>query len=88
MLLAIDVEGAKTVCHKFPKALKIFIKTPSLKVLKERLMKRNSEKPATIDLRLKRAKKELSEARHYDAVIVNDRLTSALKKLKEIIQEI
>jgi len=85
VLLCIDVKGAKTVAQEFPEALKIFIKAPSLKVLENRLKARGSESKESLALRLKIARKELKEAKHYDYVVINADLTKALSKLQEIV---
>ncbi len=85
VLLCIDVKGAKTVCWKFPKAVKIFIKTSSLAALKERLLKRGSEARADMDVRLETARRELKEAKSYDHVVVNDNLPKAARKLEQIV---
>jgi len=87
VLLCIDVKGAKTVAKEFPQALKIFIKTPSLKVLKERLSARGSESSQSLKLRLKVARQELKEAASYDHVVVNSDLKNALKNLLQIVKE-
>lgn len=88
VLLCIDVNGAKHICQKFPKAVKIFIKTPSLEVLKERLMKRGSETPEIVHLRFERAQQELREANFYDHIIVNDHLQTAFSKLVSTVKKI
>ncbi len=85
VLLCIDVKGAKTVASEFPQALKIFIKAPSLKVLEVRLKARGSESRESLSLRLKVARKELKEAKHYDHVIINADLNRALEKLEQIV---
>lgn len=85
VLLCIDVEGAKTVCRRFPEAVKIFIKTSSPDVLKRRLEQRGSEDTARIRLRLKRARRELKEAASYDYIVVNDSLKDAYRDLEGII---
>ena len=85
VLLCIDVKGAKTVCRKFPGAVKIFIKTSSLAILKERLHKRGSEARAAMDVRLETARRELREVKHYDYVVVNDNLHKVARKLYKIV---
>lgn len=85
VLLAIDVKGAKVVWRKFPKAVKIFVKTPSWKVLKERLYKRASESKEILSVRLRTARLELKEAKYYAHVVINDKLPKAYKKLESII---
>ena len=89
VLLCIDVKGAKTVAQEFPQALKIFIKAPSLKVLESRQKARGSESKESLALRLKVARQELKEAKHYDHVVINADLNKALGTLQQIIcQEI
>jgi len=56
VLLCIDVKGARNVVRAFPRALKIFIKAPSLKILEARLKARGSESRETLALRLKVAR--------------------------------
>ncbi|MBI5023716.1 MAG: guanylate kinase [Candidatus Omnitrophica bacterium] len=85
VLLCIDVKGARTVCRKFPRAVKIFIKTSSLAILKKRLRKRGSEAGSVMDVRLETARRELREAKHYDYVVVNDNLHKAARKLYKIV---
>lgn len=85
VLLCIDVNGAKTVAREFPQALKIFIKTPSMKILEARLKARGSESRASIDLRLKVARRELKEVKFYDYVVINADLNKALGTLQQIV---
>lgn len=85
VLLCIDVKGAKKACRKFPRAVKIFIKTASLLILKERLRKRGSEARAAMDVRLETARRELKEAQRYNYVVVNDNLPKAARKLYKIV---
>ena len=85
VLLCIDVKGAKTVRRAYPDSVTIFIKTPSWNILKQRLEHRGSEAKKDLSLRLSVAKKELLEAKHYDHIVVNGRLPTALWHLKNII---
>lgn len=86
VLLCVDVKGAQTIRKFFgKKAISIFITTPHLKILKERLKKRSTEDKKEIEKRLKRVKIELSYKKKYDHVVVNDRFDKALKKLKSLL---
>lgn len=85
VLLCIDVKGARHVRREFPDALTVFIKTPSMKVLRQRLHKRASESKANLDLRLKVARQELKEASRYDHVVVNGRLDVAFRELERLV---
>ena len=86
VLLCIDVKGAAVVRKEFPDALNIFIKTPSLKALRDRLTKRASETRETLAVRLAVARAELKEAGHYDHVVVNGRLDHAVRQLERIVR--
>jgi guanylate kinase len=83
VLLCIDVKGAKEVWQKCPDAFKVFIRTPTLAILKERLKKRGTENPQDLKVRLNTARHELAQAKHYDYVIVNDDLAKAYRKLEK-----
>ena len=84
VLLCIDVKGAKVVHRQIPEAIMIFIKVPSLAILKKRLSGRGTESQKSLDLRFKIAKQELKEAKHYKYIVINDRLSTAHKELEKI----
>ena len=86
VLLCIDVKGARTVRRKFPKAVAVFIKTSSLKVLAARLKGRGSEKKDIMRIRLRTAQAELKEMKNYNHVIINDNLRTAYARLEVIIK--
>ncbi|ETR73769.1 MAG: Guanylate kinase [Candidatus Magnetoglobus multicellularis str. Araruama] len=81
VLLEIDVQGMQQIVDKFPDAITIFIKPPSLEVLKSRLERRGTDAPDVIEKRLLNAKKELSYDHLYQHHIVNDNLKTAAQKL-------
>ena len=73
------------MAQEFPQALKIFIKTPTLKILEARLKARGSEDRESLEMRLKIARRELKEAKHYDHVVINADLNKALAALQQIV---
>ena len=85
ILLDIDVQGAVKIKKQYKDALMIFITTPSLKILKERLIKRNKDSLDVIKTRLENAKKELTYLPKYDYLILNDKLDESIEKAKSII---
>jgi guanylate kinase len=87
VLLCIDVQGARQVKRKAPEALLIFVKTPSLADLRRRLLRRGTDFPKAVALRLKTAAKELKEAGRYDHIIVNDDLSRARHELEDLVGE-
>lgn len=88
VLLCIDVKGAREIKKKFPKnSILIFIVPPNAQELARRTRQRAREDKTEMRKRLAFAKTELSFAKRYDYVIVNDNFTKALKELESIIIE-
>jgi guanylate kinase len=85
ILLCIDVKGAKSVWRRYPDAIKIFIKTPTIAELKKRLKGRGTENKKDFAVRLSNARKELKMAKLYDFIVNNDKFNVAYKKLEKII---
>ena len=85
ILLDIDVQGAVKIKKQYKEALMIFITTPSLKVLKERLIKRNKDSMSVIKRRIENAKKELTYLPKYDYLILNDKLDKSIQEVKSVI---
>ncbi|MBO7611211.1 MAG: guanylate kinase [Elusimicrobia bacterium] len=85
ILLDIDVQGAVKIKKQYKNALMVFITTPSLKILKERLIKRNKDSMEVIKRRIENAKKELTYLPKYDYLILNDKLDKSIEEAKSII---
>ena len=86
VILEIDVQGAFMVKQKMPEAKLVFIAPPSTKELENRLRGRGTEDEATIEMRLKNALWELSQANKYDFVLTNDTVSNATEKFIEIVK--
>ncbi|NND72122.1 MAG: guanylate kinase [Rhodothermales bacterium] len=81
VLLDIDVLGAGRVKKKFgDQALAIFVAPPSLEVLKTRLVDRKTEDSESIDLRISRARMEISMADRFDHSVVNEDIDKAISE--------
>ncbi len=88
MLLDLDVKGALNVKKLFHEtALLLFIKPPSMAVLKERLKGRESEDENSLNVRLERAYLELGYADQFDEVVVNDNLDKTVDIVTAIISK-
>ena len=86
ILLDLDVKGALNLKKLFPdNSLLLFIKPPSMEVLKERLKGRGSEDEVSLKVRLQRARLELEYAERFDQVVVNDDLEVAANTVTAII---
>lgn len=82
----VDAQGGINLKKIFGNnALSIFIKPPSLFVLEQRLKNRRTETAEQIEMRLKKAKEELSYANQFDYVLLNDNLEKACYEIKKII---
>jgi guanylate kinase len=84
IVLVIDTQGALKI-KKLLQATYIFIRPPSLEILRNRLMNRQTEAPEMIEQRLAWAKKELENVQYYDYEIVNDDLKSAYQVLRSVV---
>ncbi len=88
VIFDVDVLGGINLKTQFESdALSIFIKPPSIEVLRERLQKRGTELPEQIENRISRAKYELSFSKEFDKIIVNDDLSRAIDETVECINE-
>jgi guanylate kinase len=84
VILVIDTQGGLQLKGKFP-ARFIFIKPPSMEVLRKRLTERKTENEEVIEKRLSWASREIEDGRYYDYHIVNDDLKTSYQVLKSII---
>jgi guanylate kinase len=86
ILMDIDVKGARQMVARFPYAETIFIMPPSMEELHHRLLKRGTDDPQTIQLRLKNAQGEMAHKEWYKHLLVNDELDQATQRLIDIIE--
>lgn len=85
VIFDIDVQGHEIVRKKLDSIVtSVFITTPSLGILKERLSTRNTDSIDIIENRIKNAKGEVEFFQDYDYLIVNDTLDVAAKELVSI----
>ena len=89
VILEIDINGYKQVINNYKDAIGIFITTPNLKTLEQRLRDRKTETEEQIQKRLKTAKQELKNKDIYPYIIINEDGMSleAAKRVYEIIKK-
>jgi guanylate kinase len=85
VILEIDYQGALQIKRIFNNAVLIFILPPSREELRARLERRGEDAPEVIELRLQKAAEEMSQAREFDFVIINELFERALFDLKTIV---
>ncbi len=87
-LVDIDVKGALAIRDVYPStSLTLFIQAPSLDVLRERLIKRGTETPESLEERVTKAIDELSYSDQFDRIIVNDNIETATQELIDVIEQ-
>lgn len=88
VIFDVDVNGAMRIKQLYGKrALSIFIQPPSIEELRNRLEKRATDAPEVIAQRIERAQYELSQAEHFDEVVVNDNLEIAQVEALALVED-
>jgi guanylate kinase len=86
-LFDVDVKGGINLKKIFgDNALAIFIMPPSVEELKARLIKRGTDTPEDIDIRVEKAFSEILLADSFDRVIVNDDLDRAGIEIRSVVR--
>ncbi len=86
ILLEIDWQGAQQIRKQFQSAIGIFILPPSIEVLETRLKNRGEDAAQVITQRLLAAGGEMTHAREFDYVIINQDFARALQELGSIVK--
>ena len=85
VIFDIDVQGHEIVRKKLDSIVtSVFITTPSLEILQDRLKNRNTDNADIIEKRIKNAKGEVEYFQDYDYLIINEDLDVAAKQLVSI----
>jgi guanylate kinase len=86
VIFDIDVVGGVNLKQQFgEKALSVFVQAPSVAVLKERLISRNTDSEEALQVRLAKAEEEMTFAVQFDAVVVNDDLEKAKEETYNLV---
>jgi guanylate kinase len=86
VILEIDWQGHQQIKQLFNDSISIFILPPSLQDLRERLIKRNQDKPEIIEQRLADVRETVSHIEEFDYIVINDDFERALQELKTIVE--
>jgi guanylate kinase len=85
IILEIDVQGATSVHRLAADAVSVFILPPSFEILRDRLVKRGSERPDDLELRLRNSRSEVEHYREFQYLVINDDAERAAGLLASII---
>ncbi len=86
IILEIEVQGAMQVKKAVPDAVLIFMTTPDITVLRERLEGRQTEEQEAVDRRIEIALSEIEYLNCYDYLVVNDVLEKTVEDLKNVVK--
>ena len=88
IIFDVDVKGGVNLKKYFgDAALSVFIKAPSVEVLRERLIKRGTDSPEAIEERVAKAEEEMTYETQFDYVLVNDDLNTAYAESEKVIED-
>ena len=85
VVLDIDVVGALNVKRAMPEAVMVFVIPPTRAELERRLRGRGTEGEEQIRRRLETAMTEVSKAKEYDYLVINDDLKEAVEQMCDIL---
>lgn len=87
-LFDVDVMGGINLKNIFGKdALSVFVMPPSVEELRKRLIRRGTDSPEKIEMRVEKAASEILLADRFDLVIINDDLETACDEIMRIVTE-
>ncbi|NRB61931.1 MAG: guanylate kinase [Saprospiraceae bacterium] len=87
IIFDIDVKGALSIKETFPsETLTIFIKPPSLEVLRKRLINRATEDEDSLHRRLEKVEWEMDFENKFDKTLVNNVLSEAFLVAETIVE--
>lgn len=88
VVLDVDVKGGLNIKRQYgDRALSIFIKPPSIEVLRERLERRGTDPASVIQERVDKAAWELDFAPSFDITLINDELERAKFRCLEMVRD-
>jgi len=88
VIFDVDVKGGINLKKIFGKeALSVFIQPPSVEELRKRLQGRGTDSVEEIEKRVAKAEEEISYAKNFDKIIINDNLEKASKEIILTVKE-
>jgi len=86
VILEIDWQGAQQVRAVLPEDISVFILPPSVEELAQRLNSRGEDSAQSIEKRLSEAKLDMSQAVHFDFLVINADFDNAVSDFLNIIR--
>lgn len=87
VIFDVDIQGFKSIKQKLGHLVtSVFITTPNINVLEERLKNRNTDSIEVIEKRIINAIGEMEYISSYDSIIINDDLEKSFEELLSIVK--
>lgn len=87
LVFDIDVRGAQNIKRFFgDKCMSVFVRPPSVEILIDRLVKRNTETPESLQKRISKVRREMEYENTFDMVLVNDLLEVSFVEAEYIVE--
>jgi len=88
VIFDVDVKGALNLKKYFgAKALAVFVRVPSIEVLKERLTDRGTESEESLSRRVYKAEFEMSFENKFDVTLLNENLEESFINAEKLVEE-
>lgn len=87
-IFEIDYKGGLNLKKHYPQAVDIFLLPPSIKVLEERLRARGTESEKEIQVRLRKAQKELRYQEKFSYSLVNNQWQDTIEQIEGIFENL
>ena len=84
VILEIEMQGALQAKRSYPEAITVFVLPPSMKVLRDRLIRRGTEDEEQLRVRMQESLNEIRRLSDYEYYLVNDDFERAVADLREI----
>lgn len=87
VIFDVDVVGGLRIKEYYgDNAIAVFVKVNSVEELRRRLLQRQTETDASLEIRLAKAEYEMSFEDRFDVVLLNENLEETLQKAFDIVQ--
>jgi len=88
VIFDVDVKGGINIKKQYPNnSLAVFVQPPSIEELRKRLQGRKTETADKIAMRIAKAEEELTYAKDFDVVLLNDILDKSKKEVLNIVRD-
>ena len=85
VIFDVDVQGGLNLKNYFQeKALAIFVRVPTIEILRERLISRGTDTEESINKRVEKAQYEMSYENKFDTVLVNHQIEAAKDSVQKL----